>query len=68
VARPSAWWLFLGGLLGVLVGLEEGLELNVLGLTVGIDPNDAGLKLPLAGRLGFGDGTVARPVRISGES
>jgi hypothetical protein len=58
----------LGGLLGVLVGVEEGLELNVLGLTVGIDPNDAGLKLPLAGRIGLGDGTVARPVRISGES
>ena len=26
--------------LGVLAGVEEGLELNVLGLTFGIDPND----------------------------
>jgi hypothetical protein len=41
------------GALGVLAGLEEGLELNVLGLTVGVDPNDLSLKLPLAGRIGF---------------
>ena len=42
------------GLLGVLGGIEEGLELNVFGATVGVDPNDWGLKLPLVGRLGFG--------------
>jgi hypothetical protein len=42
------------GALGVMVGIEEGLELNVLGLTFGVDPNDLGLKLPLVGRLGFG--------------
>ena len=41
------------GLLGVLVGVEEGLEVNVLGLTFGIDPLDAALKLPLAGRVGW---------------
>lgn len=41
------------GLLGVLAGREEGLELNVLGLTFGIDPDDLGLKLPLVGRVGF---------------
>lgn len=41
------------GALGVLAGVEEGLELNVLGLTFGIDPNDLGVKLPLVGRLGF---------------
>ena len=49
------------GLLGVLGGIEEGLELNVFGATVGVDPNDWGLKLPLVGRLGFGGaGTPAR--------
>lgn len=48
------------GVLGVLVGVEEGLELNVLGLTFGLDPNQLSLKLPLAGRLGFGAGDVAR--------
>ena len=42
------------GVLGVLGGVEEGLELNLLGATVGVDPNDWGLKLPLVGRLGFG--------------
>lgn len=41
------------GLLGVLAGAEEGVELNVLGLTFGIDPDHLGLKLPLVGRLGF---------------
>jgi len=42
------------GVFGVLGGIEEGLELNVLGATIGIDPNDWGVKLPLVGRLGFG--------------
>lgn len=42
------------GLLGLLVAAEEGLELNLLGLTVGIDFNDLDLKLPGLGRLGFG--------------
>ena len=41
------------GALGVLTGVEEGLELNVLGLTFGVDPNDLGVKLPLVGRVGF---------------
>jgi len=42
------------GLLGVLAGVEEGVELNVLGLTFGVDPLDLALKLPLAGTLGMG--------------
>jgi hypothetical protein len=45
--------LNLFGVLGVLAGVEEGLELNVLGLTFGVDPLDLALKLPLAGRLGW---------------
>jgi hypothetical protein len=45
--------LSLFGALGVLAAVEEGLELNVLGLTFGIDPLDLALKLPLAGRLGW---------------
>ncbi len=39
------------GLLGVLAGVEEGLEVNVLGLTFGIDPLDLALKMPLVGRV-----------------
>lgn len=41
------------GLLGVTAALEEGLELNVLGATFGIDANDFSLKFPIAGRVGF---------------
>lgn len=48
------------GVLGVLAAREEGVELNVLGLTFGIDPSPLSLKLPLAGRLGFGRGHTAR--------
>ena len=40
------------GALGVLAGVEEGLEVNVLGLTFGVDPLAPALKLPLVGRLG----------------
>ncbi|HEC14148.1 MAG TPA: DUF3750 domain-containing protein [Rhodospirillales bacterium] len=42
------------GLFGVLAGVEEGFEVNILGLTFGIDPKGLALKLPLAGRIGFG--------------
>lgn len=41
------------GLLGVLVAWEEGIEVNVLGLTYGIDVKDLSLKLPMVGRLEF---------------
>jgi len=44
------------GLLGVMGALEEGFELNVLGLTFGIDLNRPALKLPLAGRIGAQNG------------
>lgn len=39
------------GVLGVLVGKEEGFEINLLGLTFGIDPKDVALKLPMVGRV-----------------
>jgi hypothetical protein len=45
--------LSLLGLAGVLVGWEEGLEVNLLGLTFGVDLNRPALKLPGFGRLGF---------------
>lgn len=41
------------GLAGLLVGLEEGIEVNILGLTFGLDLNRPALKLPGLGRLGF---------------
>ena len=38
--------------MGILVGAEEGLEVNVLGLTFGIDPLDLAVKLPMIGTIG----------------
>ena len=47
--------LSLYGVLGVLAGWDEGLELNVLGLVTGIDLRQPALKLPGIGRVP-GDG------------
>lgn len=41
------------GVLGMSVGLEEGIELNLLGLNFGIDFNRPALRLPSVGRLGM---------------
>ena len=45
----SGYQLSLFGLVGVTLARAEGLELNVLGCTLGIDPEDRALKIP-----GFG--------------
>lgn len=51
--------LSLFGVLGVTVGVEEGLELNLLGMSVGLDPLDLAVRLPFAGHLGIlGSGTA----------
>lgn len=42
----------LAGLLALTASGVEGLELNVLGLTFGINPFDPALKLPVFGRIG----------------
>jgi hypothetical protein len=47
--------LSLGGYAGLLAGLEEGVEINLLGLTVGVDAVPPAIKLPGVGRLGFPD-------------
>ena len=46
--------LSLGGLLGVTLGWVEGIEINFLGLIVGIDVRHPALKLPGFGRIGLG--------------
>jgi len=48
----TGYQISLYGLLGVTAALEEGLELNLVGLTLGIDPLDLALKLPGVGRIG----------------
>ena len=40
------------GLLGLTASGVEGVELNLLGLTFGVNPFDPALKLPMLGRLG----------------
>ena len=50
----------IAGLFALTASGVEGLELNLLGLTFGINPFDPALKLPLIGRLG--------PARQLGES
>jgi hypothetical protein len=42
------------GVAGIAAGWEEGLEVNLLGLTFGLDPKSLSLKLPLAGSIGPG--------------
>jgi hypothetical protein len=44
--------LSLLGLFGVLAAWEEGIELNVLGFTFGLDFKRPALKLPIVGRVG----------------
>jgi len=40
------------GMVGLAVGIEEGLEVNLLGLNFGVDPKSLSIKLPIVGRLG----------------
>ena len=42
------------GIGGVLVGVREGIEFNLLGLVFGLDPLGPAIKLPGIGRIGFG--------------
>ena len=44
--------LSLLGLAGVLAGVDEGVEVNLLGLIFGLDVRAPALKLPVAGRVG----------------
>jgi hypothetical protein len=50
--------LSLLGLAGVVAGWDDGLEVNVLGLTLGVDLRRPALKLPGVGRLGTRGGIV----------
>ena len=45
------------GLFGLNIGLEEGIEINILGLGFGLDLNSPGLRLPFIGRIGMNDTT-----------
>ncbi len=60
-AAPSGtgYQVSLLGLAGLLAAVEEGLEVNIAGLTLGIDPLDLAIKLPGFGRIG-GRGNAAQ--------
>ena len=52
-AAPSGtgYQLSLFGLAGMLLAVDEGVEVHVLGLTLGLDPKDVAIKLPGIGTL-----------------
>lgn len=50
----TGYQLSLYGMAGIMLAREEGLELNLLGLSFGIDFARPALKLPFIGRLGLG--------------
>lgn len=47
----TGWQVSVAGLIGIGLAVEEGLELHLLGLTLGIDLFDVGIKLPAIGKL-----------------
>ena len=48
----SGYQLSLWGVAGLSISRGEGLELHLLGLTLGVDPLDFAIKLPSIGRVG----------------
>ncbi|HUR71848.1 MAG TPA: DUF3750 domain-containing protein [Candidatus Limnocylindrales bacterium] len=50
----TGYQLSMLGLVGLTIAREEGFELNLLGLTFGVDFYKPAIKLPFIGRLGFG--------------
>ena len=51
------------GIFGLLLAREEGIELNLLGLTFGLDVARPALKLPFIGRIGFSNNNLPSPTQ-----
>ncbi len=51
----TGYQLSMLGVLGITMARDEGLELNLLGVSLGIDFSRPALKLPFIGRLGVGN-------------
>lgn len=47
----SGWQVSMWGVLGFAIGVREGIEIHVLGTTVGLDFDDVAVKLPGVGAL-----------------
>jgi hypothetical protein len=60
------------GIAGIAIGLEEGIEVNLLGLTFGIDPRNLAVKLPIIGSIGprrfAGSAQTKPPLDAAGDS
>lgn len=53
--------LSLFGAFGLTLGLREGIEVNLLGLSFGVDLLRPALKLPLVGRVGYSGSPAVEP-------
>ena len=53
------------GLFGVLAGLDEGVEINVIGLTFGVNPVRLALKAPVVGNIGLRE--IGKPRTLDAE-
>lgn len=49
----TGWQLSINGVLGILLAKKEGLEINIGGLVLGLNPFDLAISLPGVGRIGF---------------
>ncbi len=56
----------LGGYIGLTLGLQEGIEINLLGTTIGLDLLRPALKLPGIGRIGMAPATPAPATPMAG--
>lgn len=61
-AAPSGtgFQFSLGGLFGVLLAQKEGLEINILGLVIGVNPFNPSITLPGVGRIPFQENWTAK--------
>jgi hypothetical protein len=50
----TGWQVSAWGLAGASLAIEEGIELNILGTTLGIDPKGLSVKVPALGAIGPG--------------
>ena len=54
--------LSINGLFGFTAAIDEGIEVNILGLVFGIDFSPPAVKLPIIGRVGIEDSRTSRMV------